>query len=85
MKQDERKELLQRIEILEWEKAELHKNYVNSQKEVATAIYTACCELAKGQGDVVYTVDFWDLFFPWGVEVAEEHKLNREEYDDEVE
>ena len=76
------KELLQRIEILEWEKAELHKNYVNAQKEVATSIYHSCIELAKGQGDVVYTVDFYDVFSPYGVEVAEEHKLNREELED---
>ena len=27
----------------------------------------------------------WDLFFPWGVGVAEEHKLNCEDYEDEVE
>ena len=26
----------------------------------------------------------WDLFSPWGVYVAEEHKLNREDYKDEV-
>jgi hypothetical protein len=85
MKQDEKKELLRRIEILKWERDELRKNYVNAQKEVATAIYHTCVELCKGQGDVVYDVDFWDIFSPWGVEVAEGHKLNREEYDDEVE
>lgn len=81
MKQEEKKELLRRVEILEWEKAELHKNYVNAQKEVATAIYGTCCELAKGQGDVVYDVDFWDIFTPWGVEVAEEHKISDIDYE----
>ena len=81
MKQDEKKELLRRIEILEWEKKELHKNYVNAQKETATAIYHTCAELCKGQGDVVYDVDFWDIFTPWGVEVAPEHKINCDEYE----
>lgn len=81
MKQDEKKELLRRIEILEFERDELRKNYVNAQKETATAIYHTCAELCKWQGDVVYDVDFWDIFTPWGVEVAEEHKINRDEYE----
>jgi hypothetical protein len=81
MKQNEKKELLRRIEILEFERDELRKNYVNAQKETATAIYHTCAELCKGQGDVVYDVDFWDIFTPWGVEVAEEHKINRDEYE----
>ena len=81
MKQDERKELLQRIEFLEYDNAQLRKNYLNAQKETATAIYGTCVELAKGQGDVVYDVDFWDIFSPWGVEVAEEHRL-KSEYDE---
>ena len=83
MKQDERKELLRRIEILEFERDELRKNYLNAQKETATAIYGTCCELAKGQGDVVYDVDFWDIFSPWGVKVSEEHRIHREEYGNE--
>ena len=85
MKQDEKKELLRRIEILEFERNELRKNYVNAQKETATAIYHTCVELAKGQGDVVYDVDFWDIFSPWGVKVAEEHRIHSEDYEDEVE
>lgn len=83
MKQDERKELLQRIEFLEYDNAQLRKNYINAQKETATAIYGTCCELAKGQGDVVYDVDFWDIFSPWGVKVSEEHKINCKDYEDE--
>lgn len=35
MKQDEKKELLRRIEILEWERNALHKNYVNARKDTA--------------------------------------------------
>lgn len=82
MKQDEKKELLRRIEILEWERNELRKNYVNAQKETATAIYHTCAELCKGQGDVVYDVDFWDIFTPWGVKVDEAHKINSEAYEE---
>lgn len=33
MRAAERKEFERRIEILEWEKAELHKNYVNAVKD----------------------------------------------------
>ena len=83
MKQEEKKELLRRIETLKFERDELRKNYVNAQKETATAIYHTCAELCKGQGDVVYDVDFWDIFSPWGVEVAEEHRIHREDYEDE--
>ena len=81
MKTEERKELLRRIETLEFERNELRKNYVNAQKETATAIYHTCAELCKGQGDVVYDVDFWDIFTPWGVKVAEEHRIHREDYE----
>lgn len=81
MKQDEKKELLRRIETLKFERDELRKNYVNAQKETATAIYNTCVELAKGQGDVVYDVDFWDIFTPWGVDVAEKHRIHREDYE----
>ena len=81
MKQDEKKELLRRIETLEFENKELHKSYVNAQKEVATAIYYTCVELCKGQGDVVYDVDFWDIFMPWGVDVSEKHRIHREDYE----
>jgi hypothetical protein len=77
MKQDERKELLERIAVLEYSNKQLRKNYLNAQKETATAIYHTCVELCKGQGDVVYDVDFWDIFTPWGVEVAEDHKIKR--------
>lgn len=51
-------------------------------KKDITAIYHTCVELCKGQGDVVYDVDFWDIFTPWGVEVDEAHKIHREEYDE---
>ena len=78
MKQDEKKELLRRIEILEFERDELRKNYVNAQKETATAIYHTCAELCKGQGDVVYDVDFWDIFTPWGVEVDDIDEICKE-------
>lgn len=83
MKKEEKNGLLQRIEFLEYSNAQLRKNYLNVQKETATAIYHTCVELSKGQGDVVYDVDFWDIFSPFGVDVAEEHKLNREDYEED--
>lgn len=85
MKQEERNELLQRIKTLEFGRDELRKNYLNAQKETATAIYYTCVELCKGQGDVVYDVDFWDIFTPWGVDVSEKHRIHREDYEAENE
>lgn len=50
MKQAERKELEGRIDILEWEKAELHKNYVNAVKDTVKEI----CEIMLSDEWICY-------------------------------
>lgn len=71
MKQNEKQELETQIQVLKYERNELHKSYVGAVKNTATEIYKMLMELADGQGGVVYDCDLKDILKIYGVEIKE--------------